>query len=68
LYSAFEDYGNLQKALEERNLEVKESELIRIPEHTTALPDDQVEEVIRLIDKMEEDEDVLNVFHNMDMD
>jgi YebC/PmpR family DNA-binding regulatory protein len=68
LYTAFEDYGSLQKALEDKNIEVKESELIRIPGHTTSLNDDQVEEVIKLIDKMEEDEDVLNIFHNMDMD
>ncbi len=68
LYTAFEDYGSLQKALEDKNIEVKESELIRIPGHTTSLNDEQVEEVIKLIDKMEEDDDVLNVFHNMDMD
>lgn len=68
LYAAFEDYGNLQKGLEEKNIEVKESELVRIPGHTTTLSDEQVEEVIKLIDKMEEDEDVLNVFHNMNMD
>ncbi len=68
LYAAFEDFGNLQKALEEREIEVKESELVRIPDHTTTLSEDQVEEVIKLIDKMEEDEDVLNVFHNMNMD
>ncbi|MCB0652762.1 MAG: YebC/PmpR family DNA-binding transcriptional regulator [Saprospiraceae bacterium] len=68
LFTAFEDYGKLQKALEEKNIEVKESELIRVPGHTTSLSDEEVEEVIRLIDKMEEDEDVLNVFHNMDME
>ncbi|KAA3638973.1 MAG: YebC/PmpR family DNA-binding transcriptional regulator, partial [Bacteroidetes bacterium] len=68
LYAAFEDYGNLQKGLEEKGIEVKESELVRIPGHTTTLSDEQVEEVIKLIDKMEEDDDVLNVFHNMNMD
>ncbi len=68
LVAAFEDYGNLQKGLEEKGIEVKESELVRIPGHTTSLSDEQVEEVIKLIDKMEEDDDVLNVFHNMNMD
>ena len=64
----FEDFGNFQKALEERSIEVKESELIRIPTHTKKLEETQVEDVIKLIDKLEEDDDVLNVFHNMDME
>ncbi|MCB9291208.1 MAG: YebC/PmpR family DNA-binding transcriptional regulator [Lewinellaceae bacterium] len=68
LQCAFEDFGNLQKGLEERSLEVKESELVRLPGHTKELSDSEVEEVIRLIEKMEEDEDVVNVFHNMSME
>lgn len=64
----FEDFGSLQKALEAQKLEVKESELIRLPTHTKKLDEEQVEDVIKLIDKMEEDDDVVNVFHNMDMD
>jgi YebC/PmpR family DNA-binding regulatory protein len=63
----FEDFGKLQKGLEEKNIEVLESEIIRIPSHTNKITEDQVEEVIKLIEKMEEDDDVLNVFHNMDM-
>ena len=68
LYCDFSDFGSLQKALEERNLAVESTDLVRIPSHTKELTDEQVEEVIRLIDKMEEDEDVINVFHNMNMD
>jgi len=67
LYAAFTDFNILQKALEEREIEVTSSEFERIPSHTKKLTDEQVEEVIKLIDKMEEDEDVSNVFHNMDM-
>lgn len=67
LYSDFADFGSLQKALEERNIEVESSELVRIPTHTKELSDEEVEDVIRLIEKMEEDEDVINIFHNMDM-
>ncbi|MCB0579610.1 MAG: YebC/PmpR family DNA-binding transcriptional regulator [Phaeodactylibacter sp.] len=66
LQCAFEDFGNLQKGLEERGLEVKESELVRLPGHTKELSDEEVEDVIKLIDRMEEDEDVVNVFHNME--
>lgn len=67
LYCAFENFGALQKALEDRNIEVENAELVRIPTHGKELTDDQVEDVIRLIEKMEEDDDVVNVFHNMDM-
>ncbi|MBR9921571.1 MAG: YebC/PmpR family DNA-binding transcriptional regulator [Bacteroidetes bacterium] len=64
----FTDYGALQNALEEQKIEVQESELVRLPAHTTSLSDEQAEEVITLIDKMEDDDDVVNVFHNMDME
>jgi len=67
LYCNFEDFGNLSKALEEKGLEVESSELVRIPSHTKTLTEEQVEDVITLLDKMEDDEDVVNVFHNMDM-
>jgi YebC/PmpR family DNA-binding regulatory protein len=67
LYSRFQDFGQLQAALEERNIEVEESQLVRIPSHTTKLSEEQVEDVITLLDKMEDDDDVVNVFHNMDM-
>ncbi len=68
LNCAFEDFGSLQKAIEEKNIEVQESELIRVPGHTKTLADEEVEEVVTLIEKMEDDEDVTNVFHNMDME
>ena len=68
LYANFTDFNTLQKALEEKGLEVKSSSFERIPTHTKKLNDEQVEEVIKLIDKMEEDEDVTEVFHNMNMD
>jgi YebC/PmpR family DNA-binding regulatory protein len=67
LYCDFTDFGVLQKALEEKGLEVQSSELMRIPGHTVKISDEQAEDVIKLIDKMEEDDDVVNIFHNMDM-
>lgn len=67
LQCEFEDFGNLQKGLEELGLEVEESELVRLPSHTKELTDSEVEDVIKLIEKMEEDDDVVNIFHNMDM-
>ena len=68
LQCAFEDYGSLQKGLEELGLEVKEAELVRLPSHLKTLGDAEAEEVIKLIEKMEDDDDVTNVFHNMNMD
>ena len=62
----FTDFGAFAQALEERGLEAKSSELVRVPQHTKALSDDEAEDVIKLIDKMEEDDDVVNVFHTMD--
>lgn len=67
LYCAFEDFGSMQKALEEQGIEVVNAELIRVPSHTKKLDDAQAEAMIKLLDRLEEDEDVINVFHNMDM-
>lgn len=65
-YTAFEDFGTFQTEMEERDIEVDNAELVRIPTHTKQLEDSQAEEVIVLIDKLEEDDDVANVFHSMD--
>jgi YebC/PmpR family DNA-binding regulatory protein len=67
LYSTFTDFGSMQKALEDRNIEVSSAALEYIPTSTKKLGDTEVEQVIKLIDRLEEDEDVLNVFHTMDM-
>ena len=63
----FADYGSLSKALDEKNIEVQEAKLDRIPSHTKSLSEEEVEDVINLIEKMEDDEDVQHVYHNMDM-
>ncbi len=65
LYSAFTDFGNLQSALEEKKIEVKKSELQRIPNHTKELTEEQIDEVLDLIDRLEQDDDVQTVFHNL---
>ena len=66
LYVAFEDFGKLQEALEKRDIKVEKSELERIPKITKALTEEQVDEVLALIDLMEQDDDVTNVFHNLE--
>jgi YebC/PmpR family DNA-binding regulatory protein len=67
IYTVFEEFGTMQKALEERSIDIENAELVRIPTVTKDLNDAQTEDIIKLIDKFEEDEDVANVFHTMDM-
>jgi YebC/PmpR family DNA-binding regulatory protein len=67
LYCAFADFGSLSKALEDKGIEVTESKLDRIPSVHKKLSDEEAEEVIKLIEKMEEDDDVQYVYHTMDM-
>lgn len=63
----FTDFSNMQKQLESMNIELESSELQRFPNNTKSLDLEDAKLVLKLIDKLEEDEDVQNVFHNMEM-
>ena len=65
IYTSFQDYGKMQKYLEEKGIEVASSELQFLPLSTKVLPEEQAKEVRDLIDKLDEDDDVQSVFHNM---
>lgn len=65
IYTAFTDFGKMQKALEAKKVNIISSELERIPNMTVELSDAQVEEVMKLVSKLEEDDDVQTVYHNM---
>lgn len=65
IYAGFKDFGAIQKYLEENNLEIIESGFERIPNVTKELNEEQQQEVDKLIDRLEEDDDVLNVYHSM---
>jgi len=65
IYVAFEDFGTMQKALEDKGIKVEKSDLERIPSHTKELTDEQVDEVLELIDLLEQDDDVTHIFHNL---
>ncbi|MEZ4942545.1 MAG: YebC/PmpR family DNA-binding transcriptional regulator [Saprospiraceae bacterium] len=67
LYADFADFGTMQKALEERQIEPSSAQAEWIPTLAKKLKDEEVEQMIKLIDRLEEDDDVLNVFHTMDM-
>ncbi|MCF8371602.1 MAG: YebC/PmpR family DNA-binding transcriptional regulator [Bacteroidales bacterium] len=65
--TALEDFGNMQKKLDEMGIEVENAELQRIPNTTTALDVETAKKVLRMIDVFEEDDDVQNVFHNLEI-
>lgn len=55
----------MQKALEAKGITILSAEQTRIPTTTTQLTEEQEKEILELVDRMEEDDDVLNVYHNM---
>ena len=65
IYGPFESFGGIQKKLEEEGIEIIESGFDRIPTTTKELGEEETMEVEKLIEKLEEDEDVQNVFHTM---
>jgi len=65
IYGEFESFGPIQKYLEENDFELVSAEFERIPSETKELNEEQMAEIEKLLGKLEEDEDVTNVFHNM---
>lgn len=65
--TALEDFGNMQKKLDEMNIEVENAELQRIPNNTQALEVEASKKVLRMVESFEEDDDVQAVFHNLEM-
>jgi YebC/PmpR family DNA-binding regulatory protein len=61
----FSDFGNMQKALEEKDITPITSEIEWIPTTTVELPEDQAQDVLKLVDRLEQDEDVQKVFYNL---
>ena len=65
IYAPFEAFGALQKELENRGIEIRSSGFERIPQVTKELTEDQVADIEKLLEKIEEDDDVQNVYHTM---
>jgi len=61
----FNDFGNMQKALEEKGITPISSEVEWIPATTVEISEEQAEDVFKLIERLEQDDDVQKVFHNM---
>jgi YebC/PmpR family DNA-binding regulatory protein len=65
IYGEFTAFGAIQKFIEDNGYELKGADFERIPNDTKELPEDQIADVEKLIEKLEEDDDVQNVYHNM---
>jgi YebC/PmpR family DNA-binding regulatory protein len=65
LHAAFEDFGKMQKALEVAGIEVKSAKLERVAQSFHEVTEEQVTDIMKLIDRLEEDDDVQAVYHNM---
>jgi YebC/PmpR family DNA-binding regulatory protein len=65
LHTPFSEFGNMQKALEEKGITPISAEIEWIPGTTVELPEDQAQDVLKLVDKLEQDEDVQKVFYNL---
>ena len=68
IYGEFAQNAAIQKYLEENGFEITSSEFVRIPNDLKEVTPEQRETIEKLIEKLEEDEDVQNVFHNMKED
>jgi len=67
LYAPFLCFGSIQKELEKRNFEIISSGFERIPKVIKSLSEDAQKEVLQLLEKIEDDDDVQNVYHSMDI-
>lgn len=66
IQTSFEDFGNMQNLLEEKQIEVKSAKLERIALSHSSLEEEQAADVLKMIDKIEDDDDVQAVYHNME--
>ncbi|MGB5393067.1 MAG: YebC/PmpR family DNA-binding transcriptional regulator [Lutimonas sp.] len=66
IYAPFEMYGSIQKYLEDNQIEILSSGFERIPQTNKKLSEEEQEEVDKLLERLEEEDDVQNVYHNME--
>ena len=67
IYCDFQEFSNMQNKIEELNIEIQNSELHRIPISTKKINTEEAKKVIKLLDLLEENDDVQQVFHNMEL-
>jgi len=65
--TALEDFGNVSKKMDEMGIEADSQELQRIPHNTVSLSFEDSKKILRLVEKLEDDDDVQQVFHNLEI-
>ncbi|MFW5644565.1 MAG: YebC/PmpR family DNA-binding transcriptional regulator [Bacteroidota bacterium] len=65
--TAMEDFASVQKAIEAQGVEAENAELRRIPNDTKELETSEAVKILKIIEEFEEDDDVQNVFHNLEI-
>ncbi len=65
--TSFEEYGTMQKKLEDKNIEIEEAALQRIPGVLVPLDNETFQRAMKLIDLLEDDDDIQKVYHNIDV-
>ncbi len=65
LYADYTNFGSMSKALEDKGIEVEKANLQRIPNAPVEFPEDQMEEIEKMLDRIEDDDDVQAVFTNI---
>ena len=65
--TAFEDFGSLSHKLDELKIEAKSAELQRVPNNIKSVSEEQFKANMKMLDRFEEDDDVQNVYHNMEI-
>lgn len=63
--TSYNEFGSMAKALDEKGIEVLTAELTRIPTTTVELGEEEANDVLKLVDRLEQDEDVQKVYHNL---
>ncbi|MEE2953997.1 MAG: YebC/PmpR family DNA-binding transcriptional regulator [Bacteroidota bacterium] len=67
IYTDFANFSNMQKKLEELNVTIESAKLERIPNNTKKLNLESAKSILKMIDAFDDDEDVQNIFHNLEM-
>jgi len=67
LYCSVEEFASVRKRLEEMGIEAENAELRRVPNELKSLPLNDALRVLRIIDALEEDDDVQNIYHNLEL-
>lgn len=67
IYTAFTDFGLMQRTLEQLQLEAENAEIRRIPLNTVSLPVEEAKHILKMVERFEDDDDISTVYHNLEL-